>query len=134
MCTTEVVPFIQQGSVEGSGLPQEASAKYGIPLVSVLCTSFSVEMHDAKGVIFICQIITCVVAKPWRLFALAMISSWLEFIRAGIVDSHKNNEFDDTTVSKVKIMLTFSKKSFYFLNKICIYKHEDKMTIQENPL
>lgn len=54
----------KQGSVEGSGLSQEASAKYGILLVSVLCTSFSVKMHDAKTLIFICRIITCVLAKP----------------------------------------------------------------------
>lgn len=30
MCTTDVVLFVQQGSVEGSGLYEEASAKYGI--------------------------------------------------------------------------------------------------------
>lgn len=30
MCTTEAIPFVQQGSVEGSGLYQEASSKYGI--------------------------------------------------------------------------------------------------------
>lgn len=30
MCTTDVVLFVQQGSVEGSGLDEEASAKYGI--------------------------------------------------------------------------------------------------------
>lgn len=59
VCTTEMVPMIQQGSVEGSGLSQEASAKHGILLVSVLCTSFSVEMHDAKDVISIGRIITC---------------------------------------------------------------------------
>lgn len=30
MCTKDVVPFVQQGSVEGSGLYEQASTKYGI--------------------------------------------------------------------------------------------------------